>query len=258
VHRTRRAPQGGFTLIEVLVVFALLALVAGSMVRGIQAMSKSDLKSESSHLAGAMRYMFDRASTTGKVHRLVFDIEAGKYWAEVSDDKYFLPRDKETSESRLEDWKRVQKEAEARAKGEPVPGDEVKPQGGGLGFGFGSSGNSNSYDVEKYLPKPFEKKRSRFKAFKETGLKPVALKKVKLAGVFTPRMAAPVLEGQTYVYFFPLGFAEAAIVYLQDESQETTFSLVVHPLTGRVIVFNHKVEAPIDKQFDDAGELVNQ
>ena len=258
MHRTRRAPQAGFTLIELLVVFALLALVAGSMVRGIKSLSKSDLKTQSSQLAGAMRYMFDRASTTGRVHRLVFDMEAGKYWAEVSDDRYFLPRDKETSETRLEDWKRVQKEAEARARGEPVPGDQPsKSQGGGLGFGFGSSANSNSYDVEKYLPKPFARKNARFKAFKETGLKPVTLKKAKLQGVFTPRMAEPVLEGQSYVYFFPLGFAEAAIVYLQDEDEQTTFSLVVHPLTGRVLIFNHKVEAPIDKQFDDAGEVVD-
>lgn len=254
----RHAPDKGFTLIEVLVVLALLALVAGSMVRGIKTLWKSDLKSEASHLAGAMRYIFDRASTTGKVHRLVFDLDEGKYWAEVSDDKYFLPGDKETAESRIEDWKRAQKETEARQRGELPPEDAPKPSGGGLGFGFGSGASSSSYDVEKYLPKPFERKRSRFKAFKETGLKPVTLKKVKLGGVYTPRMADPVYEGQTYVYFFPLGFAEAAIVYVQDENKESTFSLVVHPLTGRVKLYNKLIDPPLDKQYDDAGEVVNQ
>ena len=46
-----------------------------------------------------MRYLFDRASTTGKIHRLVIDLNEGRYWAEVSDDKFYIPREAESAEA---------------------------------------------------------------------------------------------------------------------------------------------------------------
>ena len=33
----------------------------------------------------------------------MFDFEEGKYWAEVSDDRFFMPRERETDESREKD-----------------------------------------------------------------------------------------------------------------------------------------------------------
>lgn len=253
----RRPASAGFTLLEVLVVLGLLALMVGTAVRGIRSLNRSDIKNASAHLAGAMRYLFDRASTTGKVHRLVFDFEQGKYWAEVSDDRYLLPRDRETEESRAREWERIQKEAEARQRGEVVDSDR-KSQGSSLGYGFGSSGSANSYDIEKYLPKPFERKPARFKPFRESVMKPVVLKNAKLYSLFTPRLAAPMGEGQGYVYFFPLGFAEVAIVHLTSEDQEVTYSLVVHPLTGRVRIYNRYIDPPVDNQVDDLGEVVDR
>ncbi len=255
MHQQRRSASAGFTLIEVMVVIAMLGLMMGFAVRGIRSLNRTDIKSASARMAGAMRYMFDRASTTGKVHRLVIDFEQGKYWAEVSDDRYFLPRDKETSDSRAAEWERIQKEAEARQRGEVVD-DKAKPKGSGLGYGFGA--NNNSYDIEKYLPKPFERKQARFKAFKETTIKPVTLKKAKLYSLYTPRLSEPMGEGQGYVYFFPLGFAEAAIVHLTDEKQEVTYSLVVHPLTGRVRIYNRYIDPPLEAQYDDAGEVMDR
>lgn len=257
----RRAPNAGFTLLEVLVVMALLGLLVGTTVRGIRSLARSDIKSASSRLSGAMRYLFDRASTTGKVHRLVLDFAEHKYWAEVSDDRYFLPRERETPESRIVAWKEEQEEAERRAEGRARGGradEESGGQGTGLGVGFGSGfGSANSYDVEKYLPKPFKRKQARFQSFKETAIKPVTLKNAKLFSVYTPRLSEPIQEGKGYVYFFPLGYAEAAMVYLTDEDQEVTYSLVVHPLTGRVKIYNQYVEPPLETQVDDAGEVVD-
>ena len=90
---SRRSRSHGFTLIEILITLAIIGLVMTLGVSGLKRLARSDLRADTTHLAGAMRFLFDRASTTGKTHRLVLDLEGGKYWAEVTDDKFFIPRD---------------------------------------------------------------------------------------------------------------------------------------------------------------------
>src|SRR5204862_807518 len=88
-----RSSTGGFTLIEVMVVFAIVALLAAGSVRGFRSLRKADLRESSMQLSGAVRYLFDRASTAGRVHRLVIGIEQGMYWARGSDHRFHLPRE---------------------------------------------------------------------------------------------------------------------------------------------------------------------
>ena len=90
----------------------LIGLLTASVVVGFRSFAKSELRGGAAKLAGAIRYLFDRASTTGKIHRLVFDFEEGKYWAEVSDDRFFMPRERETDESRERDAEEIAEEEE--------------------------------------------------------------------------------------------------------------------------------------------------
>jgi hypothetical protein len=50
--------------------------------------------------------------------------------------------------------------------------------------------------------------------------------------------------------------AEAAIVHLTDKKRDAVYSLVVHPLTGRVQIKNFYVEPPLQKQYDDEGKEI--
>lgn len=234
----------GFTLIELMVAVALISLVMGAAIRGFRSVAKSDLRSTATRVAGTMRYLFDRASTTGRIHRLVIDFEEGKYWAEVSDDRYYLPRERETEESRQEEQEQIAEEEEA------AKAAEEQRQ---------FMGESGAFDISRYQPEEFRPKRARFSAFKEVAVKPTPLKGgVKLAGLFTPRLSEPMSSGRGYVYFFPLGLTESALVYLSDDKQENFYTLVVHPLTGRVKVLNQFVEAPVEEQYDDEGNRIER
>ena len=227
------------TLIELMVVMVLIALVVGSAAAGFRSLAKSDLRSSAAKMAGAIRYLFDRASTTGRVHRLVLDMDKGRYWAEVSDDRFIMAGGRETEESRKKEADKLAKEAEdAKKRSEEKSGlDEMQA---------------------RYRPEEFRPRRARFGTFKETVVKPVDLKGTLIADVYTPRLDEPLDVGQGFIYFFPLGMTEAAIVHLTDKKREAVDSLVVHPLTGRVQIKNSYVEPPLQKQFDDAGEEIIQ
>ena len=234
----RRASKSGFTLLEIMIVLVIVGLISGMSIRGLRSLAKSDLRASTSRLSGAVRYLFDRASTTGKYHRLVIDVDEGRYWAEVSDDRFYIPREPETESSQ-------KKLAELQAKL-----DEKERQITDMSEAAGG------FDMAKLQPQDFRPKKVRFGAFKETTLKAVKMKNTKVMDVFTPRVAEPVTKGRAYIYFFPLGQTEPAIVHLSDATQETVYSLVVHPITGRVRIYNEYVQPRLDDQVDDAGNAV--
>ena len=239
--KARRPSEGGFTLIEMMIALVIVALMTVVTVTGLRSFAKSDLRSTATRMAGAVRYLFDRASTTGHVHRLVLDFDNGKYWAEVSNDDFIIAAGKETEASRKIEAEKIAKEEEA--KREAAEKESF----------MGSSGIPS-----RYQPKPFTPKRAKFDAFRETAVKPITLKSgVLLADVYTPRLLKPLTEGKGYIYFFPMGMTEAAVIHLSD-GKEAFYSLIVHPLTGRVSVKNSFVEANIGEQVDDEGKVVVQ
>lgn len=235
--RRARASRG-FTLLEILIVLVIVGLIAGMSIRGLRALAKSDLRASTSRMSGAIRYLFDRASVTGKYHRLVIDVDEGRYWAESSDDRFYMPREPETESSQ-----KKLAELQAKLDAKERQRAEIAEAAGGI-------------DLSKVEPQDFRPKKARFGAFKETTLKPVKMKNTHVMDVYTPRLAEPVTHGRAYVYFFPLGQAEAAIVHLSDAAEQTVYSLVVHPITGRVRIYNEYVKPMYDDRVDDEGTRV--
>ena len=249
-----RRPSQGFTLIEVIVALMVVALIATIGVKGFRTVSKSSLREESAHMAGAIRFLFDRASITGKYHRLVIDLNEGRYWAEVSDDRFYAPNQ---AESELDRQKREEKETAAEEE------ERKRKEKQQLLYGSGSSSSgapsSSSFDMSKMEVGEFRPRRARFAAFKETALKPVTLKKeVRIKSVYTPRMTDPVTAGRVYIYFYPLGQTEPAVITLTDKAGQSVFSLVVHPITGKVKIYNVEVKPNLGVRYDDEGNQVVQ
>jgi general secretion pathway protein H len=247
----RARAHGGFTLIELLIALTIVALVTGGAVRGFRSLAKSDLRAGTAHLSGAIRYLFDRASTTGKYHRLVLDLNEGRYWAEVSDDRFYIPRDAESEFDR-------HRREEDEAKQDDDEKRKAKKREEALSGG--SYEYSGSFDPSKVEMGDFRPKRARFAAFKETALRPVTLKKdsIKISGVYTPRLTDEVVAGRAYIYFFPMGQTEPAIVHLTDPSGESVYSIVVHPITGRTKIYNEYVRPPGGGEVDDEGNRIER
>ncbi len=220
-----------------MVVIAIVGLAAGAVVYGFRAVTKSELRGGASKLAGAIRYCFDRAVTTGAYYRIVLDLDGNKYWAERSDERMYLNAGKENSPGRGQAF-----DVAAEEKKRDEDDKKLEELAGSVG------GAMVTLDPP---PKP---KRAKFQTFKDASLPQVKLGRAHLFDVFTPRQREPYTKGRAYLYFFPDGHTERAVVRLNDG--ESFYSLIVHPLSGRVEVKSEKVA--IKNDFGERDEEGNQ
>ncbi len=227
------------TLIEILVVVAIIGIAMSGAVYGFRSIAKSELRASASKLAGAIRYCFDRSVTTGSYYRLVIDLDDNKYWAERSDDRMYLTRAKEESPGKGQAFDEAADEAK-KLEEEKKYDDLLALQGGAAAT----------------IDPPPRPKRAKFQTFKDATVPQVKLKRAHLMDVLTPRQREPYSKGRAYLYFFPDGHTENAIVRLADD--DAWYSLVVHPLTGRVEVLAYKAEVKASEfgATDDENKAV--
>jgi len=219
------------SLVEIMVVIAIVGLMLGATVYGFRAIARSDLRGSASKLAGAIRYCFDRSITTGQYYRIVLDLDGNRYWAERSEDRMYLARDKESSPGKGQAFDRAKYEKEL---------DEVD-QKEREAWGTAKGANAQIAATLEPPPKP---RRAHFQAFKDASLPTVALKRTRFFDVYTPRQREPYTSGRAYLYFFPDGHTERAYIHLQDG--DAWYTLIVYALTGRVEVRTGKIDAPRD------------
>jgi general secretion pathway protein H len=81
----------------------------------------------------------------------------------------------------------------------------------------------------------------------------VDLRGCRIRDIYTPRQREPYTEGKAYLYFFPDGHTERAIIHVADTSNDI-YTLIVQPLTGRVEVRAGDVPVPRGfGEYDDEG-----
>ena len=74
--------SGGFTLIELVVVMAVIAAITTAVVIGIGNIRGASVQAESGKLTLAIRYLYNLSVLNGKNYRLVIDIDNSVYWGE--------------------------------------------------------------------------------------------------------------------------------------------------------------------------------
>lgn len=82
--RRKDPPQAarGFTLIEIMAVVAIMGLVIGIALPNFGLRSKRVMEGEAKQLAAHLEFARQRSVMTGVPHRMVIDVEAGRYWLE--------------------------------------------------------------------------------------------------------------------------------------------------------------------------------
>jgi len=74
----------GFTLVEILIVIAVLAAVIGIGTPTIKNVLRTNLKSSAFQIASLSKFAYDSAVIKGKIHRIVFDFDKRTFQLQVS------------------------------------------------------------------------------------------------------------------------------------------------------------------------------
>jgi general secretion pathway protein H len=266
------------TLIEIMVVLLIIALAVGGIGFGAGALTRSDMRSSAQTLVAASRFAYSRAVTQGITARLVLDFEKRTIQVQETTGRVVLQRD-DASGSGLhrEDAPELDPDAGEDDVAAPVmmPSMTGGAAGGGMGLGGGdmSAGGMTGMTggllggllgggMGGGISDPFLAAMASGSAGDVTGGKagyrgprfgpsegasgePRDLEgDISFRKVFSPHEKEPREEGRAYVYFFPGGVTEHAIIQLtdNDEQEEHVYSIEIHPLTGRAVIHDSELE----------------
>src|SRR4051812_22686827 len=176
-----------------------MALLMGGSIYGVRSLARTDLRGTAAKLGGAIRYCFDRSVTTGSYFRLALDLDNNKYWAERSDNRMYLVRGKEESPGK---GRAFAQEAAEKKKDEQEQKEKDEL----------ASRNRRAASLEP-PPKP---RRAKFQTFKDATLPTITMKSTKIFDIYTARQREPYTQGKAYLYFFPDGHTERAVIRLND------------------------------------------
>jgi general secretion pathway protein H len=214
-----RARRRGLTLVEVLISIALAAVLTGAIVFGSGMFSSSRERAAATLIVTGVRIGLTRANGSGKPTRMVFDLDKNRVLLEEASSSVML-REKEEGESTgggAEAANLVEKKARE--------------------------------DAERILEGP-RAPRPRFKPIKQIGFNDESAegrelgKGIEFRQVQTDHDGEPRKEGRAYLYFWPGGVTERAVVQLKRSDGGEGLSIVVSPLTGRAKIQKGRVELP--------------
>ena len=222
----RASARRGVTLIEILVVIAIISVVTIGLVAGSHQLPSARLKRSATLLAGAVKVAFTRATAVSRPERLVFDFDEGAVWLEESDTDVLVQKNDKTGTGGAEAETDAERAAVAKALEE-----------------------TQTFIKGPTAPRP------RFKKVDALSERDVRDKKgvrmlpdgIIFREVITPHDATPATSGHGYLYFWPEGMTERAVIQLQikgDRSDSAVLSVQVSPLTGRVHVKSGPFEFP--------------
>ena len=223
----KRAPsqtKDGFTLIEVILVVAIIAVVVMGATFGLGAITRTRLRSSAFKVMSAAQFAYNRSLTQGTTTRLHFDFEKDTMAVEETDTPVTL-----TAEAQLEsgEGEAVDPWDLARSRLEK-PLSPVQPSSP-----FQPITNQSGKVLKQYTAQPVGDG-------------------ISIHGLITPHETDMRTSGQGSVYFLPGGVTEHAVIQLSDSS-ETVYSVEIHPLTGNARIHNFAYE-PLN-ELDDEGEV---
>ena len=229
-----KGKPSGFTLIEVILVIALMGIIFILVVPNFNILPSSEASSKMSGLAGDIRAAYDMAVLNKKPYRLVFEFKTADYWLETTERTDFqlgdnpLNRDPSPQEVKEaiadfdEDFKEYETLAGKEVK-DPESDQVIKPSSPLLA--------ARPY-LRPVLWQTVEdaewSKRSLGPSFVIRSMHPEHLKNLQTYEELQT-------DGYVYLYFFPEGYVEKAVIHIApaDEADKARWDQLTYTVTTR-------------------------
>ncbi|MGB5812742.1 MAG: prepilin-type N-terminal cleavage/methylation domain-containing protein [Polyangiales bacterium] len=222
--RTPRQLRHGFTLIEVILVIAIMAVVVSGATFGIGALTRTRLRSASYRVMSAAQYAYNRSITNGTTTRLQFDFDKHTMAVEETETPVTIANyeqlEEETGDA-VDPWELARARIEKPLDSAPVRTSAFSP-----------ITTPSGTPIKRYQPQALADG-------------------VEVHAIVTPRDAEPRTEGEGAVYFFPGGATEHTVVQLKDNN-DNIYSIEIHPLTGkgRILPYAYEPLGELDEEGD--------
>lgn len=222
----RRTRARGLTLVEVLMAAALIALLTVAVFFGSGMLSSNHLRASAALVVTGVRLGVTRANATGNPVRLVFDLDGHRILLEETTGKMVREKDEGASTG-------------AGAEAASDEEREAREYADGVVEG-------------PRAPRPSFRRVERFGADDDEGFRALG-SNVRFRQVHTEHDGAPRAEGRAYLYIWPGGSTERAVVQLYRPGDEEGLTVLVSALTGRAKVERGRVELEEPRNDDSFG-----
>lgn len=244
--RPLRRSRAGMTLMEIMVVGAIIAGVFAIALPSTRSLMGVDRQVATKNLASTYRYLREEATLRNVVFRVAFDLDANTWSVQMGDPDTLIFYDQDTRES-FED--ELQSELSRFTQREIDEGEAQDVVSKIDQFQEVADETLARLVTPPELPEgedPSEAQLSQGKVELPAG--------TVFAWVHTPQYDKPVERSDeepedgdphsvAYSYIFPNGFAEPTLVRIVDEDDEDDgLTLEVEPLSGRVLLHEEEVE----------------
>ena len=218
------------TLLEIMVVLAILAVAILALRSAFRAISKADLVENSTELSAIMKRTNQLAIETGELHRVTIDMDKNIYVVEKCQGSLSIQRN-EALRPDDEKTKRAEEKGKDRLRNMPqqsLNGDPEQATKQALSLVGHHIADKMCVPVDEGLTGDVEKV-----SHAQPWVRALRTNKgIKFKEIWVQHRDDSATKGQVAIYFFPNGSAEKAVVEITDGSE--TFSVLVYGLTGRI------------------------
>jgi len=222
------------TLIELSIALAIVAVLFSAVVITAGALTGTKAKSSAAELAGVIRSLYDSAGLRGKTCRLVFQLPTAKqegpvrYWAECAAGNVTTSR---ARDELLQQDRQKLAELASRPQSSPPT---ARP----------TSSSTYQPNLQDLMAQERDRVEAaaRFSIYTAPEITARQLPSAVKLSVWTKHQREAVSSGIAYLYFFPQGFTEKAMIFVGQGSNVWTIS--VQPLTGKAIIVGEQLEVP--------------
>lgn len=217
----------GMTVLEIMVVLALLGGLFMVVRSGFRLVTKADLVEDANELTAVLRRANQLAVEHGELHRVTIDLDAQGYVVEVCEGQIAIARN-ELLKADDDETKRKLERGRLRLEGLPADalasGDPEESTRRAAALAGHHVADRTCHPAREGLTGDASGKGWVRRLRKDKG--------IKFKEVWVQHRDDGVSKGQVAIYFFPAGSSEKSVIELTDGSE--VFSVLVFGLTGRV------------------------